>query len=107
MFQTCKALPTERVQEIRFVPTILRVGRFSDATTFLSRFGFFFLFVEDCHGMFYCRQAIPGSQRHCISQSWVCDGESDCPDGEDEDQNCGELCVTSRNSLDFKLSHVD
>lgn len=35
--------------------------------------------------LFYCR--CPKSGR-CIPRTWLCDGESDCTDGEDERENC-------------------
>lgn len=34
-----------------------------------------------------------GSTSKCVEKSKVCDRNSDCPDGEDEQQNCGMLHV--------------
>ena len=62
---------------------------------------FIFLFLDDCQGMFRCTIPIaPG--RHCISRSWVCDGERDCPDGADEEQNCCK-CILMDYSLNNGL----
>lgn len=53
---------------------------------------FFFSDLKtDCTEGFTCPPKRPGDDPRCIAQSWVCDGEYDCPGGEDEEQSCRKL----------------
>ena len=45
-----------------------------------------------CGPQFHCNRS---PIKKCISMSWVCDGDADCPHGEDELQNCSKYCRVS------------
>lgn len=53
--------------------------------TFRSQMkSFFFVICEDCgHDEFFCHD-----NKTCVDAIYLCDGDIDCPGGEDED-NCG------------------